>query len=155
MQLLDPELPDRVVAMLDRTGLPPQRFKIELTESRLMSELDRSLDCIRRLQRAGMGNAIDDFGTGFSSLAYLQQIRPQALKIDRRFIRRLPEDREDAAIAATMITMAHKLDQEVIAEGVETKAQLRFLRDEGCDYYQGYLFSRPVPAAAFRRLLLR
>lgn len=155
MQLLDPELPDRVVAVLDRTGLPPQLFKIELTESRLMSELDRSLDCIRRLQRAGMGIAIDDFGTGFSSLAYLQQIRPQALKIDRRFIRRLPDDREDAAIAATMITMAHKLGQEVIAEGVETKAQLRFLRDEGCDYYQGYLFSRPVPAAAFRRLLLR
>ncbi len=154
MQLTSPDFPARTLHCLSDSGLPAACFKLELTESLLMTDIERSLGCIRTLQEAGLNISIDDFGTGFSSLAYLQEIRPQALKIDRRFIRDLPENREDATIASTIIAMAHKLGQKVIAEGVETEAQLEFLIAEGCDYYQGYLCSRPMSSAAFEQFLV-
>jgi EAL domain-containing protein (putative c-di-GMP-specific phosphodiesterase class I) len=120
-----------------------------------MMEIQRSLRCLRQLQRAGVLLSIDDFGTGFSSLAYLQEIRPATLKIDRRFIRHLPEDREDGAIASTIIAMAHALSMEVVAEGVETEAQLDYLARAGCQLYQGYLCSAPLSAGDFEAFLGR
>lgn len=154
LQLADPHLPARTLAILERTGLAARSFRMELTESRLMVEIQHSLQCIRDLQQAGIMLSIDDFGTGFSSLAYLQEIRPRTLKIDRRFIRNLPSDRQDAAIATTIVAMAHALGMEVVAEGVETGEQLDYLARAGCEYYQGYLCSAPLSAEDFERLLV-
>jgi diguanylate cyclase (GGDEF)-like protein/PAS domain S-box-containing protein len=151
--LLDSRLPARVLAMLERTGLPPDALRLELTETRLMMNIERSLACVRELQQAGIVLSIDDFGTGFSSLAYLQQIRPKTLKIDRRFILNLPDDRADAAIASTVVAMAHALGIEVVAEGVETPEQLAYLANAGCEYFQGYLCSPPVSMEDFDTLM--
>jgi len=153
LQLTDRNLATRVLETLSAGGLPASCFKLELTESRLMTDVEGSLACIQSLRNSGLNISVDDFGTGFSSLAYLQQIRPQALKIDRRFICELPGNQEDAAISSTIIAMAHRLGQQVIAEGVETQAQLDFLVGEGCEFYQGYLCSPPLPPDQFEALL--
>ena len=153
LQLTDRDLAERILQTLSDGGLPASCFKLELTESRLMTDVEGSLACIRALRDSGLNISVDDFGTGFSSLAYLQQIQPQALKIDRRFICELPDNHKDAAIASSIIAMAHRLGQQVIAEGVETQAQLDFLIGEGCELYQGYLCSPPLPPDEFEALL--
>ena len=152
LQLGDKEFVDRISAQLASSRIEPRRFELELTESTLMEQAGGSSRVLRRLRKAGIRLSIDDFGTGFSSLAYLQEIDAQVLKIDRRFIRDIPVNQANARIAASIITMAHALDMEVIAEGVETTDQLEFLRDNGCDYYQGYLFSKPLSLSAFKDL---
>ena len=153
LQLVDKNFVDRITAQLASSGIEPRQFELELTESTLMEQAGGSSRVLKRLRKAGIRLSIDDFGTGFSSLAYLQEIDAQVLKIDRRFIRDIPANQADARIAGTIINMAHALDMEVIAEGVETTDQLEFLRDNGCDYYQGYLFSKPLPLPAFKDLL--
>ena len=152
LQLLDKSFVDRITAQLASSGIEPRQFELELTESTLMEQAGGSSRLLKRLRKAGIRISIDDFGTGFSSLAYLQEIDAQVLKIDRRFIRDIPANQSDARIAGTIINMAHALDMEVIAEGVETSEQLEFLRDNGCDYYQGYLFSKPLSLTAFKNL---
>ena len=136
LQLVDKNFVDRITAQLAASGLEPGHFELELTESTLMEQAGGSSRVLKRLHKTGIRLSIDDFGTGFSSLAYLQEIDAQVLKIDRRFIRDIPANQADARIAGTIINMAHALDMEVIAEGVETTDQLEFLRDNGCDYYQ-------------------
>ncbi|MFO1219278.1 MAG: EAL domain-containing protein [Burkholderiaceae bacterium] len=131
---------------LARNGLAPQALEIEITESTLMTDTKRAQRVMARLHEMGLRIAIDDFGTGYSSLAHLKRFPAQTLKIDRSFIGDLPGDRDDVAITEAVVAMAHRLGLSVVAEGVETEAQLDYLRTLGCDEAQGYLISRPVTA---------
>jgi diguanylate cyclase (GGDEF)-like protein/PAS domain S-box-containing protein len=142
---------DRVAAILRETGLPPDFLKLELTESMLMEQGDQVVARLQALKDLNLKLSIDDFGTGYSSLAYLKRFPIDELKIDRSFVRDIPEDPNDMEITATIIAIARNLKLRVVAEGVETQEQLDFLKRQGCHAWQGYLFSRPVPAAEFAR----
>lgn len=147
------DLGETVARILDATGFPATRLELELTESALM-ERDRDVtELLNRLHLIGVKLAIDDFGTGYSSLAYLKRFPLDVLKIDKGFIDNIPHRADDGAIAAAIVAMGHTLGFKVLAEGVETEGQLHFLQSLGCDLYQGYLMSKPVPAAEFERLL--
>jgi diguanylate cyclase (GGDEF)-like protein/PAS domain S-box-containing protein len=138
---------------LARHRVSPGEIEFELTESALMSEPDRAAAVLERLARMGIGIAIDDFGTGYSSLSYLKRFPARQVKIDRSFVRGLPGDRDDVAITQAVIAMAHSLGLGVVAEGVETAAQLEALRAMGCDEAQGFLLGRPMPADQLQALL--
>lgn len=127
------------------TGIDPSQLELELTESILIDDLEHTLDALSQLRAMGVRMAIDDFGTGYSSLNYLKQFPVDSLKIDQSFIRGLPENAEDAQITRTIISMAHNLGLGVIAEGVETPEQLKFLQQVGCEEVQGFYFSKPLP----------
>lgn len=144
---------DSVLRTLWQSGVRPQQLELEITESLLMRNVDDTTACMRRLRAAGVALSIDDFGTGYSSLGYLRQFPVDALKIDRSFVKDLQTSDDDAAICAAIIAMARELKLKVIAEGVETTGQLEFLRRHRCDQVQGYLISRPVPAAELMKLL--
>jgi EAL domain-containing protein (putative c-di-GMP-specific phosphodiesterase class I) len=118
-----------------------------------MQNPQATMAVLEKLVALGVRIAIDDFGTGYSSLSYLKRFPVDTLKIDRSFVKDLPENGEDASIARAVITLAHSLGLSVVAEGVETPAQRQFLANEGCDEMQGYLLSRPVPASACEALL--
>ncbi len=148
-----PGFVDFVARVLRDTGLAPERLELEVTESMLMDDRATTLDTLKRLKAMGLRLSIDDFGTGYSSLAYLKQFPVDTLKVDRSFVKDMPDAGDDAAIASAIIAMAHSLRLEVVAEGVETEAQLAFLRERGCEYVQGFLISRPVPADQIIRLL--
>ncbi|WP_169197820.1 EAL domain-containing protein [Aromatoleum buckelii] len=154
-QLWQAELPDRIAAILQRTGLPPECLELELTESMIMGHEAQAEQRLGLLKSMGIALAIDDFGTGYSSLAYLKNFPIEMLKIDQGFVRHIPDDRKDMEITAGIIALARKLKIKVLAEGVETDAQLAFLTEQGCDAYQGYLFSRPLPAEDFAQLLVQ
>jgi EAL domain-containing protein (putative c-di-GMP-specific phosphodiesterase class I) len=141
-----------VLAILCRTGFKPDRFEFKLTESVLMEHLGQLNPLFRAMAARGIGLSIDDFGTGYSSLAYLQQINARYLKVDQRFIA-AADTEKGRRLTASIVSMAHELGLEVIAEGVETPAQLDFLRGLECNYYQGYLYSRPLPPAELTDLL--
>jgi len=139
--------------ILSETRFPADRLELEITESAIMAQGEQAIDTLGQLKRLGVALSIDDFGTGYSSLAYLKRFAVDKLKIDQSFIRDIPHNLNDKEIAATIIAMARNLKLHVLAEGVETEEQLAFLRLHGCDAFQGYLFSPPVPAAAFERFL--
>ena len=138
---------------LEETGLATSLLKIELTEGVLMENTDAAIDILRTLRRMGVDVFIDDFGTGFSSLSYLKHLPINKVKIDRTFTRDITRNAGDAAIAQGIITMAHHLGLEVVAEGIETGAQHLFLLERGCDLFQGYLFARPMPFDTLTRYL--
>jgi len=140
------KLVERIAEILDEIGLPPRHIELELTESTLMDNLDVAVDVMRRLHDIGISLSIDDFGTGYSSLSYLKRFTIDQLKIDRSFLTGLPGDPHDEAIVRAVIAMAHSMELEIVAEGVENQAQLEFLSELGCDEIQGYHFSRPVSA---------
>jgi diguanylate cyclase (GGDEF)-like protein len=144
---------ESVAAALQRSGLPAASLELELTESVLLHDTEMALETLRALKRIGVKLSIDDFGTGYSSLAYVKRLAVDKLKIDRSFIRELAESAEDAAIVRAIIQLGHTLELEVIAEGVETDAQLQFLKENGCDQVQGYLISHPVAPQQFLELL--
>ncbi len=144
-QLADPILPRTVARVLHETGVDPDSVCLELTENALMQE-QSSADALAALRRLGVHISIDDFGTGYSSLAYLKQFPVTALKIDRTFIDGLGTDVEDTSIVEAIVTLAHTLGLIAVAEGLETPTQLAVLRDIGCDYAQGFLLGRPLPA---------
>ncbi len=146
-------LEEAVVAALQESGIPPSALELELTESVLLKEAEQALEVMRRLRARGVKMSIDDFGTGYSSLSYLKQLPVDKLKIDRSFVKDVTLDSDDAAIAHAVISLAHILGLRVIAEGVENEEQLAFLHTRDCDQYQGYFFSRPLPADACGRLL--
>jgi diguanylate cyclase (GGDEF)-like protein len=142
-----------VARILRETGLPPHCVEVEVTESMLMDDMETTLATLHKLKDMGLRLAIDDFGTGYSSLSYLKRFPLDALKVDRSFVKDTPAATDDAAITSAIIAMAHSLKLEVVAEGVETTAQLEFLKARGCEYAQGYLISRPLPADDFIALL--
>ena len=142
-----------IAELLHETGMDPQWLELELTEGTVMHDVDHAIEVLRNLKALGVQISIDDFGTGYSSLSYLRRFPIDVLKIDQSFVRELSTDKDDAAIVRTIITLAHSLRLQVIAEGVETSAQLDFLRAEGCDMMQGYHYIRPVGTAAFEDLL--
>jgi diguanylate cyclase (GGDEF)-like protein/PAS domain S-box-containing protein len=143
------DLGPAVSRALDESGLAPGRLRLELTESVVMGYSEQTFRALERLRAIGIRLSIDDFGTGYSSLAYLRRFACTSLKIDRSFVRDVTTDADGAAIARAIISLAHSLRMRVVAEGIETEEQLRFLVHEGCDEGQGYLFSRPVPAEQF------
>jgi diguanylate cyclase (GGDEF)-like protein/PAS domain S-box-containing protein len=139
--------------VLRETGLAAKHLEIELTESMVMADAEAFIDATRQLKGLHITLSIDDFGTGFSSLSYLKRFSIDRLKIDQSFVRDLTQDPNSAAIAQAIISLSHSLGLLVIAEGVETAAQLNFLHARNCDEMQGFLFSRPIPAADFATLL--
>jgi EAL domain-containing protein (putative c-di-GMP-specific phosphodiesterase class I) len=142
-----------VEAALAETGFPARQLELEITESGLMENQDNATDILNSLHAQGIRLAIDDFGTGYSSLAHLKRFPLDVLKIDKSFIDDIPHNKDDMEIAATIVAMGHTLGFKVLAEGVETQEQLAFLRKNGCDTYQGFIKSRPIPAEEFADLL--
>ena len=145
-QFHDQDLSQTIIRILEETGLPPKYLELELTESSIMQSAEFARDMLSRLKSMGINISIDDFGTGFSSLASLKRLPIDALKIDQSFVRDATSDSDDAALVMAIITLAHNLRLKVIAEGVETEDQLKFLQLLRCDEIQGYFFSRPLPA---------
>jgi EAL domain-containing protein (putative c-di-GMP-specific phosphodiesterase class I) len=152
-QLNHKGLVNLVTRVLDESGISPEWLQLEITEGDVMSNVEFIIGVLHRLRGMGVGISVDDFGTGYSSLSYLKRFPIDSVKIDRSFVRDLATDASDAAIVTTIIAMARNLNLRVVAEGVETEEQLEFLRRRGCDEFQGYLVSRPVPAQAFTRLM--
>ncbi|MBF0257094.1 MAG: EAL domain-containing protein, partial [Gammaproteobacteria bacterium] len=152
-QFMDKELPQRIHAILADAGLDPKLLDLEVTESMSMDSPDQTITMMQMLGDSGMTFSIDDFGTGYSSLAYLKLFPIQTLKIDRSFVKDIEIDINDAEICDVTVLLAHKLGLEVVAEGVETEAQLKFLLSIGCDKIQGYLISKPLPAIAAKEFI--
>ena len=137
---------------LEKSGLDPAYLELEVTESMVMDHSDKAAMVLHGLREMGLTIALDDFGTGYSSLSYLKQFPIHALKIDQSFVRNLVADSDDAAIVKAIISLAHDLGLKVVAEGVETEAQLSFLKEKNCDEVQGYLLSKPLSATSFELL---
>jgi EAL domain-containing protein (putative c-di-GMP-specific phosphodiesterase class I) len=144
-----------VHSVLLETGLAPTRLELEITEGVLVEDFDRGLSILRRLKALGVRIAMDDFGTGYSSLSYLQSFPFDKIKIDQSFISNVRSNPQSAAIVRAVIGLAHGLDLPVLAEGVETKAQLDFLAAESCNEVQGYLMGRPHPILEYSELIGR
>lgn len=148
-QFRDPGFADNVERIVRETGCPPHILELELTETMLMSQTSATMSILEDLSSRGFQLSLDDFGTGYSSLAYLKRFPIHKLKIDRSFVSDLPHDQDDAAIAQVIVSLAHHMDMRVVAEGIETVEQANFLRDLGCTYAQGFLFSQPLTASRF------
>ncbi len=146
------DLPERVGGILDETGLPAHLLELELTETMLMGNIERTEEMLHRLKHLGVELALDDFGTGYSSFAYLRRFPIDTLKIDQSFVNGMVSGSDAESIVSAIIAMAHSLRMRVVAEGVETAQQQRQLFQHGCDQMQGYLFGRPLPADAFAEL---
>ncbi len=144
-----------VTAALAESGIPAQQIGLELTESEMMEDAPANVRTLHELKAIGVTLAIDDFGTGYSSLSYLKRFPLDELKIDRSFVHRVDADPDNHAIVAAIIGMAHGLGLLAVAEGVESREELEVLKRHGCDECQGFLFSRPIAAEAFTRLLAR
>ncbi|MFH1034448.1 MAG: PAS domain S-box protein [Pseudomonadota bacterium] len=142
-----------VQRVLQRSGLPPAFLELEITESTVMADVQKAIAILKVLAGLGVKISLDDFGTGYSSLYYLRQFPISSLKIDKSFIDDIPQKEDDVAIAQAVISLARSLGLQVVAEGVETQAQLEFLRAHDCDIMQGYLFSRPLPPQQIPELL--
>ncbi|MGB9992848.1 EAL domain-containing protein [Massilia sp. SM-13] len=152
-QFMEGDLVQEVRNLLEQYSIPPELLELEMTESALMSNAERTISILTTLKEMGIKIAIDDFGTGYSSLAYLQRFPIDKLKIDIAFVRDITTNPNDAAIALAIISMAHSLKLRVIAEGVESRPQLEYLRRNRCDEIQGYYFSRPLNAADMGELV--
>ncbi len=149
VQLRQPDLIEMIAALLQRHQLAPELLQLEITESFIMNQTEDALETLHQLKDLGLQLAIDDFGTGYSSLSYLKRLPLDTLKIDQSFVRGLPQNPHDAAIARAIIALGHSLQLTVIAEGVETKAQAQFLADAGCEQIQGFFINRPITAKLF------
>jgi diguanylate cyclase len=154
-QFRQTDLVSMIEATVSRHGLSPKNLVVELTESVVMSDADRAIEVLERLQAAGFEVAVDDFGTGYSSMSYLKRLPISKLKVDRSFVNDLGSSSKCDSIVKAIIALAHGLEMTVVAEGVETAQQLAFLRAFGCDQYQGFLYSRPRTAADMAEFLAR
>ncbi len=153
-QFLQEELLTHIERLLKELNMNPYCLELELTESLIMPNAGDVIDTLRALKKLGIQLSVDDFGTGYSSLSYLKRFPIDTLKIDQSFIRDIKIDTDDSALVTAIIAMAHNLKLAVVAEGVETQEQLDFLMSYQCDYIQGYLFGKPMPAVEFRKLLI-
>jgi diguanylate cyclase (GGDEF)-like protein/PAS domain S-box-containing protein len=149
LQFRQPEFIDQVLAAIDRTGANPRNLRLELTESMLVENIEEVIVKMTELKSHGLSFALDDFGTGYSSLTYLKRLPLDQLKIDRAFVHDILVDSTSGAIAQTVISLGRAMNLSVLAEGVETDEQIRFLSDLGCHAFQGYLFSHPLPLEEF------
>jgi EAL domain-containing protein (putative c-di-GMP-specific phosphodiesterase class I) len=154
-QLARDDIVERVAEVLRSTGLQARYLELEITENDVMRDVDKSLATLMRLKELGVKISIDDFGTGYSSLNYLKRFPVDTLKIDRSFVNDIATDAGDAAIVKAVISLAHILNLNVVAEGVETQEQRRFLVENGCDQVQGYYFGRPMPVQQFAEVCLQ
>lgn len=152
-QFRDPGFVDAVMQALEFTGLPAKRLELEITERLILDNTIETSDILHRLDTHGIRLSVDDFGTGFSALSYLKSYPFDTLKIDKSFIHDVMKEQEDASLVKAIINMAHSLGLQVIAEGVEDEAQTHFLQQQGCDYSQGYFYSKPVPGVEFETWL--
>lgn len=152
-QLRNPDFPNHFFDIVNKHGIDPAVLSLELTESTLMVKPESSIKMFKQFQEMNVEIAIDDFGTGFSSLSYLTRLSANILKIDRSFVSKIGEDTATESIILTIIGMAKSLSMKVIAEGVETEQQKRFLINHGCDMLQGYMFAKPMPAEEFTQML--
>ncbi len=144
-----------VLGAVATAGIETKNLELEITESVLLQDVDRTLIELKLLKEAGISLSIDDFGTGYSSLSYLKRFPIDTIKIDRSFVKDLHKDTDDAAICAAILAMSQQLGLNVVAEGVETREQLEFLQLHGCDHIQGYICSKPLPADKFFALLVK
>src|SRR5260221_13654344 len=135
-----------LLSIVKETGADPKRIELEITETMIMRNLEQSIETLSQLRSVGMQVAIDDFGVGYSSLGQLKRLPATSIKIDRSFISNVPDDLSSGSITEAIIAMPKRLKLRVIAEGVETRAQLEFLRASHCDSFQGFIFSKPVTA---------
>jgi EAL domain-containing protein (putative c-di-GMP-specific phosphodiesterase class I) len=143
----------QVRAAVKRHAVNPKSLKLELTESLLLDDIEDTISTMSALKKTGVTFSLDDFGTGYSSLQYLKRLPLNQLKIDQSFVRDIATDSSDKAIVTTIIAMSKSLNFDVIAEGVETEEQRKFLKKNGCTQYQGYLFGKPVPVEKFEASL--
>ncbi len=144
---------EHVTAAIQRNGIAPSLLKLELTESLLQADIEGTIEKMSALKNVGVQFSLDDFGTGYSSLQYIKRLPLDQIKIDQSFVRDIDVDESDKVIVRTIIAMAQSLDMDVIAEGVETEGQRKLLYSLNCTHYQGYLFSKPLAAESFERLL--
>ena len=152
-QQFHPKLVEEVTAVLKQHDLSYEFLELEITESMVMNNAEKVIEMLSKMEALGVKMSLDDFGTGYSSLSYLKRFPIHKLKVDQSFVRGIPHDPDDVAITRAIIGMGKSLGLRVIAEGVETREQLEFLRGEGCDEIQGFIFSRPIPAFEFSKLL--
>ena len=152
-QFLQPDLADQVAQTLRKTQLYPGSLGIEFTESVGMQDAERTALILNKIKALGVRTMIDDFGTGYSSLSYLCRLPLDILKLDRSFVSEMKTNKESRAIILTIIRLAHELDMAVVAEGIETAEQATELRSLGCQYAQGYFFSKPMTQASVEALL--
>jgi EAL domain-containing protein (putative c-di-GMP-specific phosphodiesterase class I) len=148
-QFRDPGFTEAVMHALATSGLAPEQLELEITERLILDNSIETAEILRQLDKAGIRLSVDDFGTGYSALSYLKSYPFDTLKIDKSFVQDVMKEPEDASLVRAIINMAHSLGLRVIAEGVEEEAQTHFLKKEGCDFSQGYFYSRPLPAADF------
>ncbi len=153
LQLRQLDLVQYLHEAINAANIPASSIELELTESILLQDTDGSMKKVSELKQLGVHLSIDDFGTGYSSLSYLKSLNVNKLKIDRSFVKDLPEDMDDRAIVRAIIHMAHDLGLTVVAEGVETSQQAELLTELGCDIFQGYYFCRPVKADKITSLM--
>jgi EAL domain-containing protein (putative c-di-GMP-specific phosphodiesterase class I) len=143
---LSPTLLEDIKEILNKTGMPPEQLKLEITETALMEDADETIRLVHRLKDLGLKLVIDDFGTGYSSLSYLQRLPIDTLKVDRSFVSRITSEPDgNRNIVEAIISLAHRLEMIVVAEGVETEEQFAILLEMNCQFGQGYLFSKPLP----------
>jgi EAL domain-containing protein (putative c-di-GMP-specific phosphodiesterase class I) len=154
-QLISPELVPMVCSVLHETQMNPSLLQLEITETALMKDVEHARRVLRELAQLGIKLSIDDFGTGYSSLSYLKTLPIHKLKIDQSFVRDIVSDKDDAAIVIATIGLAHNLGLKVTSEGVETEAQMTFLKEHGCDEGQGYYFSRALDSSGIDAFLRR
>jgi EAL domain-containing protein (putative c-di-GMP-specific phosphodiesterase class I) len=152
-EFAQPDLASQIIAVLQQTQMDPRRLALEITENITMADVDRSIQVLAELKALGLRLSIDDFGTGFSSLCRLQHFPVDSLKIDRSFVSGKQRNAESYEIVRVILALAHNLGLKVVAEGIEQPGQLEMLRNLGCEYGQGFLFSPPVAADAIERML--
>lgn len=152
-QFRDKNFVEDVKALIQETRVPPSAIEFEITEGIVIHNVEETIRTMKSLCDIGVSFSLDDFGTGYSSLSYLKRLPVESLKVDQAFVQDITTDPNDAAIVEATLAMAKGLGLNVVAEGVETKEQLAFLLDHGCECYQGYYFSRPVPKSEFELLI--
>ena len=153
VQFQKQEMPAVFKRIIENSGIDPQLLTLEVTESMLLEDIESKIEAMNRLKDLGLKLAIDDFGTGYSSLSYLRRLPLDELKIDRSFFIDLFEDTKSRALLISLLYLSRNLKMLTVAEGVETEEQLNFLKKEGCDQYQGFLFSPPVPSQKLFEML--